>query len=190
MDGIQGEAMSEKNEFEMALDVFKDSSYTDHCNYSGLSAEDIIEVFDHRNGTNHADTIRKALEFMAANHEAVRNLKDALRDVLKAVAFDNPHGVQDTIWVNGSPIGDFIMGVLDEDIDLDGLQSSPYRCDKTAEMQLIPDGYVIVPREPTVEMFLAGHYARKNFRGDGESDTLTDSIFKAMISAEKLSHGE
>ena len=47
----------------------------------------------------------------------------------------------DTIWVGekgiiGSPIGDFIMCALDEEIDLDDLQNSPYRCKLTKEMDL------------------------------------------------------
>ena len=42
--------------------------------------------------------------------------------------------MQDTIWVGQTPIGDFIMGALNEDIDLDELQNAPYRCKQTKEM--------------------------------------------------------
>lgn len=67
----------------------------------------------------------------------VEGLKNALRDVLAAIVKDRK-AVQDTIWVGdgaaATPIGDFIMCALDEDIDLDELQNSPYRCNKTHEM--------------------------------------------------------
>lgn len=63
----------------------------------------------------------------------VEGLKNALRDVLKAIVSDR-HAVQDTIWVNGTPIGDFIQCDLDEEIDLDELQNAPYRCKKTGDM--------------------------------------------------------
>lgn len=66
-------------------------------------------------------------------YDVADDLKDALRDVLKAICTDR-HAVQDTLWVNGTPVGDFIMCALDEDIDLDELQNAPYRCKKTGEM--------------------------------------------------------
>lgn len=60
-------------------------------------------------------------------------LKNALRDVLKAICTDR-HAVQDTLWVNGTPVGDFIMCALDEDIDLEELQNAPYRCKRTRDL--------------------------------------------------------
>jgi uncharacterized CHY-type Zn-finger protein len=77
-------------------------------------------------------------EFNAACYdelkEDVKSLKNALHDVLKAV-ITSDNGVTDTIWVSDCvPIGDFIMGFFDEEIDLDELQNSPYRCKKTLEM--------------------------------------------------------
>lgn len=64
----------------------------------------------------------------------VKSLKNALYDVLKAIIIPD-NGVTDTIWISDCcPIGDFIMGFLDEDIDLDELQNAPYRCKQTYEM--------------------------------------------------------
>lgn len=73
----------------------------------------------------------------AAMADAVKvcKLHDTLRDVLKAVVSpENADAVKDTIWVNGTPIGDFIGGAIDEEVDVDALQTSPYRCKKTAEL--------------------------------------------------------
>lgn len=71
----------------------------------------------------------------------VEALRNTLRDVLKAIVSDR-HAVQDTIWVNGTPIGDFIMCALDEDIDLDELQNAPYRCKRTGELNLASTGRI------------------------------------------------
>jgi len=76
--------------------------------------------------------IRAALSRPAAE---VEELKNTLRDVLKAIVTDR-HAVQDTLWVNGTPVGDFIMCALDEEIDLDELQNRPYRCKSTGELPL------------------------------------------------------
>jgi hypothetical protein len=81
--------------------------------------------------------IRAALSRHAAGltapTEEIANLKNALRDVLKAIISDR-HAVQDTLWVNGSPVGDFIGCTLNEEIDLDDLQTAPYRCKKTNDI--------------------------------------------------------
>jgi Lar family restriction alleviation protein len=110
-------------------------------------------------------------------------LRNALRDVLKAIAFDNPHAVQDTIWVNGSPIGDFIMCALDEEIDLDELQNAPYRCKKTGDMFAVPDGWVMVPVEPTYMMIIAGCEVQCGSQVSYQDANFMKLEYKAMLSA-------
>lgn len=79
------------------------------------------------------DRVKSALQSPRDNTYETDHLKNVLRDVLKAVCMQN-NGVEDTIFVNGSPIGDFIMGELDEDIELDALQNAPYRCKQTSDL--------------------------------------------------------
>lgn len=102
--------------------------YKIYCScLSDVDENSIVEVIKAWNA-------RAALtEHEAVDAAEVKGLKDALRDVLKAIVSDR-HAVQDTLWVNGTPVGDFIMCALDEEIDLDELQNAPYRCKKTDDM--------------------------------------------------------
>ncbi len=60
-------------------------------------------------------------------------LRDALLDVLKAIVTDR-HAVQDTLFVNGTPVGDFVACVLNEDINFEGLHFTPYKCKGTPDI--------------------------------------------------------
>ena len=78
---------------------------------------------------------RPAIKAMLADNE---QLKLDMKDVLHAIV--NSSAVNDVIWMDEksachSPIGDFIMCSIDEEIDLENLQSSG-RCKHTQDIFL------------------------------------------------------
>lgn len=146
--------------------------------YRGAANEDeamcqVTSIYN--DGWNHCIDHLAAQGHLQTPVPEEERLKDALRDVLKAIVSDR-HAVQDTIWVNGSPVGDFIMCALDEEIDLDELQNAPYRCKRTGELPLtapvtpqsefcglkivcdpsVPDGMILVKDERGKTLLVAG----------------------------------
>ena len=73
------------------------------------------------------------VDIMCQQADSIKELKNAMLDILKAV-ITKDNGVVDTIWVDEVPIGDFIGGFFDEELDHDELQMSPYRCKKIEDM--------------------------------------------------------
>jgi len=113
--------------------VFFETEKIGHFEFMGIKICDVT-----KENFEAVSILKEATQSMlspsAEKDAEIKSLKNALHDVLKAIIKPD-NGVEDTIWVHDcSPIGDFIMGFLDEDIDLDALQNAPYRCKQTAEM--------------------------------------------------------